>query len=89
MKHLVELKNPFSFYDLAIIDIRMPDINGIQFYQILKIMNKNIKVLFVSALDAAEETMSLFSEIIPDNIMRKPISQTYLLDKVQEIINRK
>jgi CheY-like chemotaxis protein len=40
-------------YDLAIIDIRMSHINGIQLYQILKIINKNIKVLFISALDAA------------------------------------
>jgi CheY-like chemotaxis protein len=89
LKHLVELKNPFSFYDLVIVDIRMPDINGIQFYQILKIMNKNTKVLFISALDAAEETVSLFPEIMPDSIMRKSISKTYLLDKVNEIITHR
>jgi CheY-like chemotaxis protein len=87
LKHLVDLKNPFSFYNLVIIDIRMPDINGIQLYQILKAMNKNIKVLFISALDVIEEAVSLFPEIQPDNIMRKPISQTYLLDKVKEIIS--
>ena len=36
-------------------DIRMPGINGIQLYSKLKVMNPDIKVLFLSALDAVEE----------------------------------
>jgi CheY-like chemotaxis protein len=86
LKYLFGLKNGFSLYDLAIIDIRMPDINGIQFYQILKIMNKNINVLFISALDAIEEALSAFPEIKLDNILRKPTSQTQLMEKVSEIL---
>jgi len=31
-------------------DIRIPGIYGVQLYQILKIMDSSIKVLFVSAL---------------------------------------
>ena len=64
----------------------MPHINGIQLYQILKITNKN-KVLFISALDAAEEVMSMFPEVKPSNIIRKPVSSQYLIEKVQETIN--
>jgi CheY-like chemotaxis protein len=73
-------------YQLAIIDIRMPHINGIQLYQILKIINKNIKVLFVSALDAAEEVMSMFPEIKSSSIIRKPVSLECFIEKVQETI---
>lgn len=87
LKYLFGLKNGFSLYDLAIIDIRMPDINGIQFYQILKIMNKNINVLFISALDAIEESLSAFPEIKLDNILRKPTSQSQLVEKVAEILS--
>lgn len=86
LKYLFGLKNAFSMYDLAIIDIRMPDINGIQFYQILKVMNKNINVLFISALDAVGEALSAFPEIKLDNILRKPTSQTQLVEKVNEIL---
>jgi CheY-like chemotaxis protein len=86
LKYLFGLKYPFSFYDLAIIDIRMPDINGIQFYQILKVMNQNIRVLFISALDAVEEALSAFPEIKLDHILRKPTSQTQLVEKVNEIL---
>jgi CheY-like chemotaxis protein len=88
LRYLFGLKNGFSLYDLAIIDIRMPDINGIQFYQILKIMNKNINVLFISALDAIEEALTAFPEIKLDNILRKPTSQTLLLEKVNDILTQ-
>lgn len=99
LKHIIELdysssntittttSSQSNHYDLAIIDIRMPHINGIQLYQILKIINKNIKVLFVSALDAAEEIITIFPEVKPSNIIRKPVSQEYFIDKVQESMN--
>lgn len=101
LKHIIELNycsssntitttttsSQSNHYDLAIIDIRMPYINGIQLYQILKIINKNIKVLFVSALEAAEEILSMFPEVKPSSIIRKPISVDYFIEKVQESIN--
>jgi DNA-binding NtrC family response regulator len=36
-----------SYYDLAIIDIRMPKISGFQVYQILAALKPSIKALFV------------------------------------------
>lgn len=97
LKHIIELNYSTSnsttasshshHYDLAIIDIRMPHINGIQLHQILKIINKNIKVLFISALDAAEEIISMCPEIKPSSIIRKPVSQEYFIEKIQETIN--
>lgn len=87
VKHLIDLNNS-SHYDLAIIDIRMPELNGIQLYQMLKIINKNIKVLFISALDAADEILSMFPEIGSGNIIRKPVSQGLIVSKVEEIISR-
>jgi two-component system, OmpR family, response regulator ChvI len=53
----------------------------------LKIINKNIKVLFMSALDAAEEVLSLFPEVKPSSVIRKPVSQEYFIEEVQEAIN--
>lgn len=86
MKHLIDLDNPTSYYDLAIIDIRMPELNGIQLYHMLKIINKNLKVLFISALDAADEILSMFPEITSRNIIRKPVSQSHFVNNVKDII---
>jgi two-component system, OmpR family, response regulator ChvI len=77
-QHLVDSNNSSSYCDLAIIDIRMPELNGIQLCQILRMINKNIKVLFISALEAAGEILSMFPEIdssdITDSLFREVIS---------------
>jgi two-component system, OmpR family, response regulator ChvI len=77
--------NPY-LYDLVIMDIRMPGINGIKLYSKFKVMNPNVKILFVSALDAVDELLSLFPEIKDSDILKKPIESQQLLDKVNTAI---
>jgi CheY-like chemotaxis protein len=84
VKHLADLKNP-RHYGLAIIDIRMPFINGIQLYYILKIFNPNIKVLFVTALDAADELISMY-QIAHEDILRKPCEQQDFITTVNNAV---
>jgi DNA-binding response OmpR family regulator len=64
----------------------MPEFNGLQIYQTFKAIDDNVKVLFVSALDAAEELVKIFPEITPDNIVRKPINQMQFLNAVRNLI---
>ena len=77
--------NPY-LYDLVIMDIRMPGINGIKLYSKFKVMNPNVKILFVSALDAVGELLSLFPEIKDSDILRKPVESQQLLEKINTII---
>ncbi len=77
--------NPY-LYDLVIMDIRMPGINGIKLYSKFKVMNPNVKILFVSALDAVNELLSLFPEIKESDILRKPVDSQQLLDKISKAI---
>ena len=77
--------NPY-LYDLVIMDIRMPGINGIKLYSKFKVMNPNVKILFVSALDAVNELLSLFPEIKESDILRKPVDSQQLLDKINKAI---
>jgi two-component system, OmpR family, response regulator ChvI len=74
--------NP-SHYDLAIMDIRMPGLNGLQLYYRLKAMNMSIKVLFVSALDAAAEIVSVLPDVRHSDIIRKPVDQEHFVDAVK------
>jgi two-component system response regulator ChvI len=63
-----------SQFNLVILDLRMPDINGIELYTRLKSINRDIKILFVSALDAVPELLSILPELRQDDILRKPIA---------------
>ena len=73
-------------YDLIIMDIRMPGLNGIQLYSKMKIMNPDIKVLFLSALDAVEELLSIFPDLSPKEIVKKPIDFNEFLFKINKIL---
>ena len=73
--------SPYS-YDLILMDIRMPGINGIKLYSKFKVINPEIKIIFISALDAISEILSFFPEITDSNILRKPIEADQLLDKI-------
>ena len=84
LRHIVDPKN-LQYYRLVISDIRMPDINGMKLYQILKILNPSIRALFVTALDAVEEVTSIYPEIRPKDIIRKPVS----LEQFVNIVNNK
>jgi len=84
IKHFVDLKNR-HYYGLVITDIRMPEINGIQLYQILKIINPNVKVIFLTALDAAKELASLHNIGIQD-IIKKPIERDVFIETVNDVV---
>src|SRR6185437_12210463 len=83
LEHFAEV-NPY-YYDLIIMDIRMPGLNGIQLYSKMKIMNPDIKVFFLSALDAIEEILSIFPDLSPNEIVKKPIDFNQILVKIDEI----
>ena len=83
--HVVDPK--FSqFYRLVITDIRMPGINGMNLYRILKILNPSIMAIFATGLDAAEEVMSVYPEINSQDIIGKPASRQSFLKAINDKI---
>jgi CheY-like chemotaxis protein len=73
-----------SHYDLAILDIRMPGLNGLQLYYRLKAINRNIKILFVSALDAVPELLSILPDVKKTkDIIKKPST----IDNFLNVVN--
>jgi len=79
--------NPY-LYDLVILDIRMENLNGLQLYQSLKAMNPSSKIIFVSALDAAKELTSIFSDIGPDDVIKKPVEKETFIKAVRTSLDK-
>jgi CheY-like chemotaxis protein len=84
LSHFSE-NNPY-FYHLVIMDIRMPELNGIKLYSQLKVLNPDVKVIFLSALNALEEVLSIFPEIRYSEIVRKPIEPDRLISNIKSIL---
>jgi CheY-like chemotaxis protein/class 3 adenylate cyclase len=74
-------------YHVVIIDIRIPGMNGLELYQRLKAIERNIKVLFVTALDVDEELTSILPGITKENIMKKPIRRTEFIQRIKNLVN--
>ena len=75
-----------SHYSLVIVDIRMPRLNGLQLYHRLKTMSMSIKVLFVSALDAASELVSILPNANDIRVIKKPADQEHFMSAVRALL---
>jgi CheY-like chemotaxis protein len=72
-------------YDLLLLDINMPQMNGFELYQKLRLVDDYTKICFISAFDEYE---TKFRELFPDLneadcYIRKPIELESLTKKVK------
>lgn len=75
-----------SYYDLVITDIRMKSLNGLQLFQGIKSIDPDAKIVFISALDAIEELVSILPGVTKKDIIRKPIGEQEFLKVVNQAL---
>ena len=75
--------NDHDPYDLVILDIRMPGISGLELYYKLREINRDFKVLFVSALETPDELVNVLPGIRRDNILKKPLEIDQFISAVK------
>src|SRR5918911_4776541 len=72
-------------YDLLILDIKMPVLNGFELYREIRTIDGQVKICF---LTAGEMYYGAYADIFNENtFIRKPIENKELVNKVNEIIN--
>jgi two-component system, OmpR family, response regulator ChvI len=86
LKHFVQLPDPSSHYKLAVLDIRMPRLNGLQLFYQMKKLSPKIKIMFCSALEIAEELTSVLPDIEQNHIIKKPVERQYFITKINSAL---
>ena len=74
-------------YDLIILDIRMPELNGFALYREIRKLDKKVKVCFITAGEVYYGVYSdIFSSVPANYFIRKPIENEELMKRINEII---
>src|ERR671919_113878 len=80
-----------NYYDLAILDIKMPEMNGFELLHEIRKEDENLRICFLTALTELRDHMSDINELSPafvkDGIIRKPISNKDLLNDINRILS--
>jgi len=79
-----------NVYDLTILDIKMPKINGFELYHELKSRDSNIKTLFISALSYFTAYKTYDNKVYPiegeRKFIKKPVTNKVLLEQVYSMV---
>jgi DNA-binding response OmpR family regulator len=78
------------YYDLVILDIKMPDMNGFELYRQIRRKDNHVKVCFLTAVSEFGEYEQYKKEAYPKlgerHFVAKPVPNGELIRKVNEMI---
>ena len=79
-----------GLYDLIMIDIALPKMNGIELYYKIKKLDNNSKICFITAGEMYYEEIrnEAFPGLDTNCFIRKPIANEDLIQRVKNILSR-
>ncbi len=77
-----------NYYDIALLDIKMPYIDGFDLYKKIKEMDNNIRVCFLTASEAYYQQFREkdYHELSRDLFIQKPIELEELLRRIADMM---
>jgi two-component system, OmpR family, response regulator ChvI len=73
-----------DLYDLALLDIKMPEMNGIDLCKEIRKLDNGVRICFLTAFDSRYEEFRRYSECF----IRKPITIDNLVEKVKKELTK-
>jgi two-component system, OmpR family, response regulator ChvI len=77
-----------GLYDLALLDVRMPNISGFELYEKMRRIDSACKVCFVTAFEIYYRSLKeFFPNLDVTCFIRKPVSKAQLLNHITTELN--
>ena len=85
---LESFRKQAGMYDLLMLDIKMPDMNGFELYKQIKKIDDKVKVCFLTAgeMDYEQFRKELFPALDKNCYIQKPIETETLIKRLNRII---
>ena len=78
-----------GLYDLLLLDIRMPEMNGLELYQKMKEIDSNVKICFLTASELFYEEyrrLDAYPRVDKEYFIQKPFKTDELINQLKEIL---
>jgi DNA-binding response OmpR family regulator len=73
-----------NFYDLLLVDINMPHMNGFELCEKILTIDINVKVCFMSCVEINREALrEIYPSLSLGCFIRKPVTTDYLLERIR------
>src|SRR5215471_3058646 len=73
-----------NFYDLLLVDINMPNMNGFELCEKMLAIDINVKVCFMSSVEVNREALrEIYPAISLGCFIRKPVTMDYLVKRIR------
>jgi DNA-binding response OmpR family regulator len=73
-----------NFYDLLLVDINMPHMNGFELCEKILVIDINVRICFMSAVEINREGLrEIYPSLGLGCFIRKPVTIDYLLERIR------
>ena len=73
-----------NFYDLLLVDINMPHMNGFELCEKILVIDLNVKICFMSSVEINREGLrEIYPSLSLGCFIRKPVTIDYLLKRIR------
>jgi DNA-binding response OmpR family regulator len=77
-----------NFYDLLLVDIKMPHMNGFELCEKILVIDINVRICFMSAVDINREGLrEIYPSLGLGCFIRKPVTIDYLVNRIMSEID--
>lgn len=77
------------YYDLLLLDVRMPGMTGFELYDEINKVDKKVRVIFITAFEVYYEALKeIYPDLVPSSFIQKPISNDDLVGRIKRELNK-
>lgn len=77
------------YYDLLLLDVRMPGMTGFELYEEINKRDTRARVIFITAFEVYYEALKeIYPDLVPSSFIQKPISNVDLVGRIRRELNK-